>query len=314
MRYLLIDGNSIGHAANNGTRLTVGTQEVQAIYGFARSMRALMGVYAAGGTPLILWDGASWRKLMYPDYKANRDKADTATEKKMLAAKNSFKKQSRAIEIMAQLLGVTQLRAVNMEADDLAGILTDRYTAQGHKILLVSGDRDWIQLVGPSVGWFDPINDRKVTTSNFKEKTGVDTAVQFVELKALMGDAGDNVPGVGGIGEKGAVEFLETYGSVANFSNMVLDGSLDPKTLHKKFRTLAESEDKRLLFARNIALMDLRTNKRPAPINLTVTKGAANKEGFAEFCRKLLFRSILKDLDSWLEVFPGFQQQQDLAA
>lgn len=307
MRYLLIDGNSIGHAANNGTTLTVGQQEVQAIYGFARSLRMLMGVYSAGGTPIVLWDGASWRKLRFPDYKENREKADTANERKVLAAKLSFKKQSRAIETMIRLLGIDQLRAGNMEADDLAGILTDRYTARGDKVLLVSGDKDWIQLVGPNCSWFDPINDRKVTTKNFKEKTGVDTAAQFVEMKALMGDSGDNVPGVGGIGDKGAVEFLTTYGSFANFSNMVLDGSLDPKTLHKKYRDLAESEDKRMLFSRNLELVDLRTKLRPTPLNLTATKGVANKEAFRTFCQKLLFRSILKDFDAWLEAFPTFQ-------
>ena len=122
-RYLLIDGNSIGHAANNGTPLHVGTQQVQAIFGFVRSMRALMGVYGAL-TPLVLWDGASWRKMQFPDYKANRDKEATKSyEIKAQAAKESFKKQVPAIRKALTLLGIDQIMAANMEADDLAGIL-----------------------------------------------------------------------------------------------------------------------------------------------------------------------------------------------
>lgn len=304
--YLLIDGNSISHAANNATPLKVGEQQVQAIYGVLRTMRRLLSVYA-DYQPIVLWDGMSWRKTIFSEYKANRDKVETIHEKRMALQKDVLTKQKPAIEKALSLLGIAQLRANNMEADDLGAILADRYRNQGHKVVLVTGDRDWIQLVDQNVVWFDPINDRKVTEKNFEEFTGVLGARQFVELKALMGDAGDNIEGVGGIGDKGAVEFLNTYGTFANFSNMALDGSLDVTKLPKKYRALAEDEGKRIVFSRNIDLIDLRTRIRPRPEGMNLNKGEPSLRLFKLFCQKLMFRSILEELDNWLYVFPAYQ-------
>lgn len=304
---MFIDGNSIAHAANAGTVLTVGQTQVQAVYGMVRSLRRLCAVYGERYHPVCLWDGASWRKLMYPEYKANRDKDDTAAALALKEQKEKLKSQTRMIEMAINLLGIDQVRAANMEADDLAGILVDRHVARGDKIVLVTADRDWIQLIGPTVTWFDPINDRKMMPSDLEEKYGVKTTKQFVELKALMGDMGDNISGVGGIGEKGAKEFLQTYESFINFSNKVLlEKTIDPKTLPKKYRDLIEDENKAIKFNLNIDLMDLRTKKRPAPINLTLTKGAASEDAFRAFCDKLMFRSITQDLDNWLSVFPAY--------
>lgn len=303
--YLLIDGNSISHAANNATPLKVGSQQVQAIYGVLRTMRRLLAVYA-NYQPIVLWDGMSWRKTIFNEYKANRDKVETIHEKRMKLQKDVLMQQKPAIEKALSLLGISQLRANNMEADDLGAILADRYSQAGNKVILVTGDRDWIQLVNEDVTWFDPINDRKVTHRTFEEFTGVKTTRQFVELKALMGDQGDNIDGVGGIGEKGAIEFLATYETFANFSNMALDGSLDVTKLPKKYRVLAEDEGKRITFSRNIDLVDLRTRIRPRPEGSSLNKGEPSYRLFQLFCQKLMFKSFLDQLDNWLSVFPAY--------
>lgn len=308
-KFILIDGNSIGHAAQNGTTLTVGNVQVQAIYGFLRTMRKIAAIYPHY-TPAVLWDGASWRRMIYADYKANREKADTKYERRLLAQKDAFKQQVPAIKKALTLLGIDQVQATNMEADDLAAIMTDLYVQQGHQVMLLTGDQDWIQLVGPKVTWFDPIHDRKVTEANFHEMTGVKDARAFVEKKALMGDTGDNIPGVGGIGEKGAKEFLEKFGSFTNFSNLALDPSFDISALPKKFRDLAQDEEKRLNFSNNLRLMDLRTSARPAPVNLRVVKGEPNAELFRQFCVKAMFKSIYQDFDDWISVFPAFHEKE----
>jgi 5'-3' exonuclease len=266
----------------------------------------MMALYATH-KPIVLWDGASWRTKMFAEYKLNREKADTIHEKRMLAAKDEFARQRDAIKKGYNLLGIDQVQAFNMEADDLAAIMTDLYVKRGDKVVLLTGDRDWIQLVQPGVIWVDPINDRKVTMSNFEEMTGVADPSQFVEAKCLMGDQGDNIPGVGKVGEKGAKEFLATFGSFANFSNMALDGSLDVKKLPKKYRDLAEDEGKRIIFSRNMALMDLRTKDRPAPINLRVTAGEPDADKFKVYCTTLLFKSIIND-PYWISVFPAFAE------
>ncbi|MFA9261827.1 MAG: 5'-3' exonuclease H3TH domain-containing protein [Undibacterium sp.] len=312
-RYLIIDGNNILHASNSMSKLTIGQTEVQAIFGFLRTIRRMVSVYATS-VPIVLFDGASWRKMSYPEYKANREKSDTASSVKAKSASDSAKLQLPAIIKALSLLGVTQVRAFNMEADDMAAILTDRYVKRGDKITLVSGDKDWLQLVGSNVTWFDPIGDRKVSNvEDLKEKIGIDVAdfKQFVEYKALCGDLGDNIPGVGGVGDKGAQEFLKQFGSFANFSNMCMTGTVDPATLPKKFRDLHDDEDKIIAFARNIKLMDLRTKSRPDPINLQVDRGEPNLAKFRALCERFMFKSFTKDLENWVSVFAAHADEFD---
>lgn len=311
-RYLIVDGNSIAHAANAGTPLNVGQTEVQAIYGVMRTMRSKVAIYA-GHKPIVLWDGASWRKNQFADYKANRDKKDSIHEKRQALLKDSLKRQTPAIRKGLTLLGIDQIIASNMEADDLAGILVDRFSSRGDKSILLTADGDWIQLVDDNTIWIDPIHDRKVTAATFLEKTGVKSPRHFVELKALIGDVSDNVPGVGGIGEKGAKEFLATYDSVANFKNAYLDGTLDQKKLPKKFRDLCDDENKLVAFGLNIDLMDLKSKRRPKPEGMTVTAGATDIQRFREFCDRLMFRSITQDLENWLGVFPSYKHAMEAA-
>ena len=147
--------------------------------------------------------------------------------------------------------------------------------------------------------------------------TGVKDVAQFVQMKCLTGDSSDNVPGVGNIGDKGALEFLAKYGSFEQFFNMwTLEKSVTDaefKKLPKKFRDLVVDESKALKFSLNLELMDLRTPKRPVPQHLVITKGEPDKAKFQRFCELLLFNSILKDLDAWIEVFPAFRQFDPIA-
>lgn len=312
--YMLIDGNSLGHYYNNSGRLAIGDIEVQAIYGLLRGVRQQIA-NRQNYTPIVLWDGASWRKLKFAAYKENRDRKETKNEIRLAKMKDSYKKQVPYIKKALRFLGIPQVSAVNMEADDLGAILTDRYTKTGGRVLLMTGDKDWLQLVGPNVIWHDFINSRVVTRDKFQEFTGVETARQFVEVKALCGDAGDNVPGVGGIGEKGAIEFVQKYGSVANFTNQViLEKTIALKDVPKKYRRLVEDEDKAITFGRNLDLVDLRTTARPAPLGLKVDKGTPSREAFERFCELLLFKSITKDIDDWLSVFPHFRKPAEIAA
>jgi 5'-3' exonuclease len=311
--YMLIDGNSIGHYANNANKLTIGELEVHAIYGFLRTLKSIVTMYPQM-KPIVLWDGVSWRKMLFPDYKEIRERQGTKAEQIQFETKEGYKKQAPYIKKALRLLGVPQVFALNMEADDLAAIISDRYVAQGHKVLLVSGDKDWLQLVGPNVSWRD-IMDRGngrakiITPANFEEELGVKTIRQFVEMKALCGDQGDSVPGVGGIGEKGAKDFLKAFGDFATFLNMVTFGEVKLADLHKKYRALVEDEQKALTFKLNLDLVDLRTPVRPAPVSLTIDKGNPSLTNFRKFCELLLFRSIYEHLEDWQFVFPGIAEE-----
>lgn len=306
--YLLIDGNSVAYAATAVQKLHVGAMEVQGIYGMLRTIRQIMLTYPQLA-PVVLWDGVSWRTEQFKEYKASRDQEGT-DEKPLTKAqleqrqiRESLKVQKKHIMTGLKLLGVTQMRAQNLEADDLAGMLIQRYQPLGKKIMMISGDADWIQLVGPGTGWRDHRNDKRVTLSTIKAVLGVDTPQQWLEVKALMGDKSDEVPGVGGIGEKGAVELINTYGSVISFFNQVMDGTVNPASLHKKFRDLAEDPEKQAIFTRNMRLMDLRSPLIPKPIDLRITSADLNILAFDQFCRILCFQSFLTDLPGWCEPF-----------
>lgn len=305
-QYLLIDGNSLGHMANSMRPLTLGNMQVQAIYGFLRILRSYTQKYSFA-VPIVLWDGMSWRKTDYPEYKENRKKAETKSDLLKQAANKAYHAQRPHIEKALGFLGVAQVKASNMEADDLAAILCNLYVGQGARVTLLTEDRDWLQLIGPNVAVEQPkeANRRRITLENFEEITGCKTTSMFVEMKALMGDAGDNIKGIGGVGEKRAIEFLETYGSFNEFLNLVSLHGLDIKGLPKWQRDLVEDETKAIAFDFNIRLVDLNTKLRPKPKDMFIHRGEPSAENFRKMCDLLLFKSITDQFDAWISAFPA---------
>lgn len=293
---LLIDGNSIGFASHQGTKLSAGEIETQAIFGVLRTTRSLI-TERHGFRPFMLWDGKTWRKQVFEDYKANREPDEKTKE--MRAA---YKAQRPRIARALKALGITQMFAQNMEADDLAGIVCDRLVQTGERVILVSGDKDWLQLVQPGVMWFDPIRVREVNYRSFETNTDYKTPAAFLQGKALQGDTSDNIPGVGGVGEKGAKKLLEEWGSVEAFFEAFDKG--EAGKLGKRLTEFANNANGgRDRFALNMRLMDLRTSERPKPENLKVQKSKIDREAFEELCAECAFNSILKDLDSWIKPF-----------
>lgn len=303
--FLLIDGSNIGYKEAAGTELKVGEQHTTAIYGMLRTLRPMIATFSML-KPIVLWDGASWRKKHFAEYKATRDTEAPKNKSQELQQelRKQFKTQIPFIKRALTHLAVPQMWALNLEADDLAAMLVRRYARDGKKIMLISADKDWVQLVQPGVGWHDPIGThkvRKITHETIESQLGVKSARAWLELKALVGDTSDEIPGVGGIGDKGAAELLNTYGSVADFLNRTIDSSM-PK-LPKKFEDFAKSDEKQDIFKRNLRLMDLNSSAVPAPIDLKVNQGKYDEEAFAKFCNALAFRSITKDLSEWCEPF-----------
>lgn len=305
--YLLIDGMNLGHISHAGHKLTLGSLEVQAIYGFIRSLRANIAIYN-NYTPVVLWDGLNWRKQIHTDYKSTRKKMDTLAQMKRMDSVSAFETQIPYIKKALRFLGVAQVQASNMEADDLAAILGDRYADAGGKVVLLSGDQDWLQVIRENIIVRDPVKKLTINLANFEEITGVETTKQFVQMKGLYGDSGDDVPGVGGVGKKGAIEFLKTYGSFEEFLELVTlhMPKEEFKKLPKKYRDLVEDEQKAINFAYSMSLVDLRTKARPPMVGLSVDKGAASYDNMERFCETLLFKSILQNFDEWLRVFPAF--------
>lgn len=332
---LLIDLNSIGYAAQQATKLTYDGMETQAAFGIIKTMRDLRNKYP-NWTPMVLWDErADWRYALYPGYKAKR--SDTPEKVQMKA---EYAKQKPYIERLLRSLGIRQLSALHYEADDLAGYLTAKLSADPmNNVGLISGDGDWMQLVRKNVWWRDLRDDAKyVDHKNFYDKTGCKTPFAFLETKVLQGDASDTITGVGGIGEKGAPEFIAEFGSVREFwrrcesgefdlklkahkslyrgvSAMTLeehvatypafDGSIEQKLYDKYVKVHKERwiGQGRSIYKRNLQLMQLLKVSPPAKADVRLNVGKFDKEEFAEVCGELGFVSVLKNLNEFTSHF-----------
>lgn len=299
----VIDGSNIAHANQHATKLTVGGMQVQAIFGFLKSLRAMLEANP-GMKPLVLWDGkAQWRLDIFPEYKGNR----VAKDAKEQAEKDAYQAQMPFLYKLLELAGIAQMRSPLLEADDLAAYIVPGYAARGGEVTMITGDQDWLQLVRPGVAWHDPVRDNRVTVANFYEFTGFKTPEAFVEGKALQGDTSDNIKGVGGIGEKGAPLLLAQYGSVFNLFAKVDAGE---KLKLSKAVTNLVSHEGRALLLRNMALMDMRVARRPAPGEVKVTELPPDRAKFEALCKRLAFVSILREMDKWERIL--FQPSREL--
>lgn len=309
-----IDGNSVGHAAQHGfagkgKKLVAGGKETTAIFGMLVSIHKLLK-NRTFGSPIILWDGRSWRYEEHDDYKGNRtDTAEKVTERER------YRSQRAEMFKGLHLLGLSQLVAGNMEADDMAAILTRRAIANGEMVTLITGDKDWIQLVENGVVWQDHKMDRKCTVSNFHEFTGFRTQRAFIDAKALQGDAGDNVKPNTGVGEAGAKKLLAVFDTVEQFLATSIDEAQDRYFLHHgkkmhhgtvKFHSDIEAQAR---FQWALKMMDLGHPDIPPPANIRGTKTKIDLAAFEAFCGQHAFMSLLKDMDNFIKPFITLEEE-----
>lgn len=297
---VLVDANNIGRKHNDAIRLTANGMQTQAIIGCIKTAREMAVTFPDADRHIWLWDGkAQFRYDIHPGYKEKRNLPDPRRD----ASRQAWQPQVPFIKTALQRLGITQMLASHHEADDLAGIVVGTTKAREPlaEIHLASGDGDWIQLVRNGVTVFDPMNDAKrYTIDNLMDKVGYRTPYGFLEGKCLQGDSSDDIPGVGGIGEKGAPEFIAQFGSVRNFWKMIESGEFKPKK--KAHKNLASPEGK-AAFARNLCLMQLIQPRKPHPEDVTLTKGKLDIEAFRALCHEFSFLSILRNFDEFVAPF-----------
>jgi len=259
---------------------------------------------------VALWDGRSWRHDAYPPYKAGR-----AKDPKMVKLKELWVEDRPALQRGLALLGVQQISAKNMEADDLAARLSAAKVKKGGRVKLISSDRDWLQLVNEQITWIDPIRERTVTHLNFAEHAKIgdlyfNTPWQFIQAKALAGDVGDSIEGVGGLGPAAAQWIFTEYGSVQGLFN---EGYLDGKAyvlFPKKFRDFLDSAEKLEAYERNLALVWLHSPHAPPIQGLTSIAQPFNRDAFMDFCEKRNFTTILLREAIWLAPFEQATKEQ----
>ena len=154
----------------------------------------------------VVWDPPvkTFRHNLYPEYKANR--AETPPD---LIPQFSY------IRSLVQAFGIPALEQEGYEADDVIGTLAKKAAEQGFEVVLVSGDKDLTQLLGPHVTMLDTLKDKVTDVAGVKERFGVKPE-HVIDVLALMGDSSDNVPGVPKVGEKTAIKLIAQYGDLEN--------------------------------------------------------------------------------------------------
>ncbi|MGH7568749.1 MAG: DNA polymerase I [Gemmatimonadales bacterium] len=231
--------------------------------------------------------GESFRHQTYPAYKATRQKLDEEMQQDF----------DRSVERIGQILEgfrVPVLGLEGFEADDVIGTLAALAARRGLQAVIVSGDKDFHQLIGPGIALLNPgrrgpaaVEEHWVDTANAKERLGVPPE-RVVDYLALVGDSSDNVPGVKGIGEKTALELLRDYGDL----DTILTRAAEIPAKRAREALLAQADLARLS-------RELVTIRRDVPLvldldRLRVTPPDAAR--LAELFAELEFRSLLPRL------------------
>ncbi len=239
MRLLLLDGNSIANRAFYGIKLlsTKDGQYTNALVGFLNILQKLRDdVQPDGIAAAFDVHAPTFRHKEYADYKAGRK-----------GMPEELRTQMPLIKELLTRMGCHVVEREGYEADDILGTLADAAAEQGAPCYIATGDRDSLQLVrdGVTVLLAATKMGRPETTvydvPAIQEKYGLEPA-QLIDLKALMGDASDHIPGVPGVGEKTALDLMHRFGSL----DAIYDGldTLDIRdSLREKLRAGKESAE-----------------------------------------------------------------------
>ena len=226
MRLLVIDGNSIANRAFYGIKLltTKDGRYTNAIYGFLNILLSLLKEYQPDEVAVAFdLKAPTFRHKMYDGYKATRH-----------AMPEELAQQMPVLKQLLADLGYRTVTAEGWEADDILGTLAAACAARKDDCFLATGDRDSLQLVSESttVLLAATVMGRSKTVvmdeDAIQEKYGL-APKQLIEVKSLMGDTSDNIPGVKGIGEKTALSLVQTFGSLEGVYQNIDDKRIKPK-------------------------------------------------------------------------------------
>lgn len=282
-RMLLIDASSLIYPAFHvmGNLKTSAGFPTGAIYGYARTLFMLLREYPSPYIAVAFDSrGPTHRHHIFAEYKAHRPAMDEA-----------LAMQIPKIKELTDALKLKRLEQPGYEADDIIALLVPLAKAAGLEVLIVSGDKDLLQLVGDGVQVLKPgrdvTKDLKILDSEgVREYLGV-RPTQVMDFLALVGDSSDNVPGVPGIGEKTAQKLLSEFGSLETLLENL--DRVEPKKLREKLKSFQEQA----LLSRELVKLT------PPPLAISLEECRAQSpdvERLRVLLEELEFRSLLRDL------------------
>ncbi|MBR5222068.1 MAG: DNA polymerase I [Clostridia bacterium] len=294
-KLFVVDGNSIINRAYYGIRplTTKDGIHTNAVYGMITMLEKQLDAVKPD-ICVIAFDRKepTFRHKAYAEYKAGRH-----------ASPDELRMQFPYAKECAAAMGFTVAEQPGYEADDILGTLSAQAVDNGYEAYLLTGDRDALQLIGDNVTVLLATNKETVVfdRAKFFEEYGV-TPEQFVDVKALMGDSSDNIPGVAGVGEKTALKLISEYHDL----DALYDG-LDEKNIAKGVKAKLTADRENAFFSRMLA-----TIVRDAPLDnaFTVLKERAvleDRPTLRELFIKLEFSALIKrmNLDCGMEGLPA---------
>jgi DNA polymerase-1 len=222
-KIFLIDGSAFLYRAFHAIRSlsTAKGHPTNATFGFTRMLLKLL----KDNTPeyaVVFFDvkGLTFRHTMYDQYKANRPPMP-----------EELAVQIPDVKTMISALNIPIVQKIGFEADDLVGTYADLAQKQGFDVVMVTGDKDFIQLITDNCQLWDPMKDKITDRARVNEEMGI-TPIQFIDVLGLAGDTADNIPGVKGVGPKTAIKLINEFGSIENIYEN-LDQLQKKKALYK---------------------------------------------------------------------------------
>jgi DNA polymerase-1 len=218
----LIDGSSYIFRAYYAIRHLSNSKGIptNAVYGFTAMLFKFLKDYEPTHLGIVFDSkGKTFRDDIYPLYKANRS-----------APPEDLAQQFSMIFEMVDAFNIPQVQLEGFEADDLMGTISKNVEKENANVVLVTGDKDFCQLVSDKVTLLDTMKNKITGILEVKEKYGV-APERVIDVFALAGDAVDNIPGVKGIGEKTAVSLISKFGSLDELFNNLDDVSKRQKVL-----------------------------------------------------------------------------------
>ena len=281
-KIILIDGHSILNRAFYGVPLLTGEGGIHtnAVYGFLNILFRILDEENAGYLAVAFdMKAPTFRHKIYADYKGTRK-----------GMPDELREQVPLIKEILGAMNIPMMMLEGYEADDLIGTVSLSASEAGMDVRIVSGDRDLLQLASDTVCVRMPRTKQgKSEIEDFYAKDVLDqyqvTPAQIIDLKALMGDASDNIPGIPGVGEKTAAKIIAAYGSVENAYE-----HRDEITPPRARTSLTEHYDLAVL-SKTLATIDRHS---PFKLDLEAAKiGDIYTPEALELCKKLGFRTML---------------------
>ncbi len=276
----LVDGSSYIYRAYYAIRHLSNSkgEATNAVFGFTKMLQTLIKQEQPDHLAVIFdAKGPTFRKELYPEYKANRS-----------AMPDDLVPQIPLIKEVVKAFKLPLLELQGYEADDIIATLARRYAQQGMDVTVVTGDKDLMQIVSDRISLLDTMKGKRSRAPEVVERFGVPPQ-QVLEVLGLAGDTSDNIPGVPGIGEKTASGLIQEFGDIEN-----LLANIDKVKGKKRQENLREFADQARL-SRKLAdlVYDLDVGIDYADLAICPPDAGL----LAELYTRLEFHQLLKDLD-----------------